>query len=203
MEPAIADLIDELEANRAMFTALCLACGPGDVMRAGPGDHWSVRDHVAHVASYDQLVIGHLASGERPSLASSDPSLGVLMDGDAWNAAEIERRESRDTTSLLDEMEQLRARSLEMLAASSASDVKREVYFPGDARRAPGPVPLRLWLRYWSKHDMLHAQAIVRAIPQLAANADFQAWLADDPLLEALNRETGPTLERGDHGVAN
>jgi hypothetical protein len=197
------DLIDELEANRAMFTALCLACEPADVMRPVPGGLWRVREHVAHVASYDQLVMGHLASGTMAGGAKLDSSFGVPQNGDTWNEAEVKRRESRDITSLLDEMTRLRSRSLEMLTSSSISDAQREVYFPGDARRGAGMVPLRLWLRYWSKHDMLHGQAVVRAVPQLASNADFRSWLADDPLLDALNRETNFDSERGDHGVAN
>ncbi len=203
MDPAIADLIDELEANRAMFTALCLACGPQDVMRLIPGGRWLVRDHVAHIASYDQLAIGHLTLGEMSTLAESDSPLGVPQDGDAWNATEVEQRKRRDITLLLNEMTQLRSRSLELLATVSTGDAQREVYFPGDARRSAGMVPLRLWLRYWSKHDMLHGQAIARAVPQLATNADFQSWLADDPLLNALNREADRESERGDRSVAN
>ena len=104
---------------------------------------------------------------------------------------------------MLTEMGRLRARSLELLAASDGGDIDREVYFPGGARRTSGMVPLRLWLRSWSKHDMLHGQAIVRTVPQLTANADFRSWLADDPILEALNREAEPRTERGDPGVAN
>jgi hypothetical protein len=203
MDPAIEELVDELEANRAMFTALCLSCGPDDVSRVGADDRWAIRDHVAHVASYDQLAIGHLAASASTAMTNPDRSPGEPVDSDAWNAAEIERREGRDITSMLDEMGRLRTRSLELLAANVGGEIDREIYFPGDARRASGMVPLRLWLRYWSKHDMLHAQAIVRAVPQLTANADFQSWLADDPLLDALNRETGPRSERGDSGVAN
>ena len=72
MDPAIEDLVDELEANRAMFTALCLACGPDDVVRVGADDRWAVRDHVAHVASYDQLAIGHLAASASTAITNPD-----------------------------------------------------------------------------------------------------------------------------------
>jgi hypothetical protein len=200
MDPVIAELIDELEANRAMFSALCLACGPRNATRAAPGDRWLVHDHMAHVASYDQLAIGHLVAGAA-SGPEPDATLRETGNGDAWNEAEVQRRSGRDSASLVDEMERLRERSLVLLAASTAGDLEREVYFPGDARRASSMVPLRLWLRYWSKHDMVHAQAIVRSVPELGANDDFRSWLADDPLLDALSRTAELESGRGDHGV--
>ncbi len=36
---------------------------------------------------------------------------------------------------------------------------------------------------------MIHAREMLTALPELAASADFQSWLAEDPLLDALERE--------------
>ena len=47
---------------------------------------------------------------------------------------------------------------------------------------------------------MIHAREMLEAIPEIGANSDFQSWLADDPLLEALQRgERGDGEESGSH----
>lgn len=182
--PFIDTLIDELDANRAMFEALCVALTPDRLVRPVPQQRWTVADHLAHIASYDQLAIAYL-SGIGPSPADS-----AHTDGDAWNDAEVARRAGRPTEVHLGEMESLRFRSLALLRELRPARLDDTVFFPGDARRAAGHIPLRLWLDAWSRHDMIHAQAILRALPELDG-ADFQSWLQDDPVLDALQRE-GP-----------
>jgi hypothetical protein len=177
--PFIDTLIDELDANRAMFEALCVALTPARLPRPVPQQRWSVADHLAHVASYDQLAIG-------PTPADS-----AHTDADAWNDAEVARRAGRPTEVHLGEMESLRSRSLALLRELRPARLDDTVFFPGDARRGPGHIPLRLWLDAWSRHDMIHAHAILRALPELDS-ADFQAWFQDDPVLDALQREGPP-----------
>ncbi|MEE9278337.1 MAG: DinB family protein [Dehalococcoidia bacterium] len=185
MDSSVTPLIDELDANRAMFTALCRACTLEQLSRVPPTGRWSVADHVAHVASYDQLAILHLA-GAAGAAPPDFPNPG--LNGDAWNDAEVQRRSGRTVAALQAEMDALRAAGLALLTALRAEELESDVYFAGDARRSAGMVPLRLWLRQWSKHDMLHARVLLRAIPELALHPDFAAWLADDPLLDALER---------------
>ena len=178
-------LIDELEANRAMFVGLCQALA-GELARAVPGGHWSVGDHVAHIAAYDRIAIHHLSS----RVIGMDPR--PQMDSNDWNESEVRQRAGRTLTALLGEMEDLRAGALALLTTLAEPDLERHVWFPGDGRRSAGDVPLRLWLERWSKHDMIHARKLLHALPHLAASRDFQSWLSGDPLLEALARaETG------------
>ena len=186
MNEFIESLTAEVDANRAMFEALCVACTPEQLGRRGEGDTWNVRDHIAHLASYDQAALLRLA----PEAAAT---LGAKLDveSDEWNHAEVEHRRGRDRTTLRAEMAELRAQTLALLASLPEDRLEQEVPFPPDARRDAGQVPLRLWLERWSKHDMVHARAILAAVPELAGNADFQAWLADDPMLEALTRHNG------------
>ena len=183
---AVDRLSEELEANRAMFVALCRAL-TGELARPVPGGHWSVGDHIAHIAAYDRLAIHHLAS----RVVGMDPR--PQMDSDGWNESEVRQRAGRTLPALLSEMGESRAGAMALLTAVSEPDLQRHVWFPGDARRAAGDVPLRLWLERWSKHDMIHARDLLRALPALGTNRDFQSWLSGDPLLEALARaEAGP-----------
>ena len=88
-------------------------------------------------------------------------------------------------------MAERRAECLGLLLKLPPRGLKRTVWFPGEARRSAGEVPLRLWLERWSKHDMIHAGEILRATPSLGARSDFEDWLRDDPVLDAIARTDG------------
>ncbi len=187
-DTGIARLREELEANRSMFTALCLAV-EGYFDTCAPGDVWSIGAHVAHIASYDQLALHQLAPAVAPAPAARD------VTADAWNAQQVRLRSGRSRRSLVAEMARRRGDCLALLGQLPAGDLRRTVWFPGEARRRAGAVPLRLWLDRWSKHDMVHAHAILRAAPAPAGREDFDNWLRDDPVLEALDR-TAPAVRR-------
>jgi uncharacterized damage-inducible protein DinB len=179
-------VIDELEANRAMFEALCQACQGERLERAVPAGHWTVQDHLAHVASFDELAVGLLrGDGRMAETALASP------DSETWNEAQVARRAGRSLAMLLDEMAAWRERSVGLLAQQTDNSLSAEIYFSGDARRAAGMISVRLWLESWSRHDMVHARWILSALPELAVNSDYQSWLADDPVLDAMEREEG------------
>lgn len=185
MDAAITAATEELEANRAMFTALVRCCPADQIDRPVPESAWRVRDYLAHLAAADQIAAAYLRAaraGENGAATTQGRNL------DQWNGAEVRQRASRSVPVLLAEMESRREQSVALLMDLDDADLDHEIYFPGDARRSPGPIPLRLWLQEWSKHDLLHARDLLRALPSLAAHADFQAWLADDPLLNAIDR---------------
>ena len=189
MDAAIEALIGELEANRAMFAALCRACNPEQMQRMTTAGRWTVLDHVAHVASYDRLAIRHLA--EQTGIDATSVGAAEGSDADAWNEDEVRRRRGRPSAALLSEMGDLREESLALLGAMRDDDLDNDVFFPGDSRRSAVTVPLRLWLQRWSKHDMVHATAMLETVTELATHSDFQSWLRDDPVLNALDREEG------------
>ena len=183
-QSTVRGLVDELEANRAMFEALCLACRGERLERPVPAGRWTVHEHLAHIASYDELAAGLLLGGGREAeTALSSP------DSETWNEAQVAPRAGRSLDMLLDEMTGLRERSAGLLEQQTDERLGVEIYFSGDIRRAAGMISLRLWLESWSRHDMVHARWILAALPELGTNADYQSWLADDPVLDALERE--------------
>ncbi len=186
MDPLIAEIIEEVDANRAMFVALVRACTPHDLAQPLARSARRVLDVLAEAAAADQVALHYLTAPDDPAvprLPGAPP-----FHADHWASAQIRWRSGRDVPTLLREMTQRREECLALLEALRPGDLDREVSFPGDTRRSPARVPLRLWLRTWSKQDMLRAQEILHAVPDLAANADFRAWLADDPYVEAAAR---------------
>ena len=158
MEAVIERLLEELEANRSMFVALCVAVEDAFVHPV-PDDRWSVGDQVAHIAAFDQVALRHLA----PAIATAPP--GAELDSDEWNAREVRRRAGRTRQSLVGEMAERRAECVTLLTRLPAKELRRSVRFPGDAKRSAGRVPLRLWLEQWSKVHML-LEGIGQAIEQ-------------------------------------
>ena len=197
MDASIGELIEDLQANRAMFVALCVASGTERMSMRAADDRWSVREHIAHVAAHDHLTIAYLTAALRSEGTALQPDQPVggtdLADNDSLNETEVQKRAGRSRSALLTEMMEARMHTLALLRGVQTDDLDRQIYFSGDARRSPGLIPLRLWLQQFSKHDMLHAHAILRAIPALADHPDFRAWLADDPVLEAIVREEDPS----------
>ena len=114
---------------------------------------------------------------------------------------QVSERIGRPLTALLAEMGTRRELSTLLLRELPAADFSREVVVPGDARRSEVRIPLLLWMRQWSKHDMLHARAMLRILRDLAEHLDLRAWLNDDPLVDAMERESLPTPD-GSSGEA-
>ena len=113
--PVVRALIDELEANRSIFEALCVACGRLQMGRIVPGGRWTVLEHVAHVASYDALAIQQIeharllqAGPSNPVDEAVAPNGPALPDADVWNEAEVARRAGRTTQMHVAEMEGMR-----------------------------------------------------------------------------------------------
>jgi len=180
VDDIVGQLLEELDTNRSMFVALCSAAEAA-FANPVPDDRWSVGKHIAHVASFDQLALHHLAPSVAPLPTGSD-------DSDKWNAREVRRRAGRSRQSLVGEMEERRSECVALLSRLRTKELRRSVRFAGDARHSAGRVPLRLWLEQWTKHDMIHGHAILQAVPGLPGESDFQNWLRDDPVLEALER---------------
>ena len=52
------------------------------------------------------------------------------------------------------------------------------MYFPGDDKRSPAKIPLRVFLMGWSRHDPIHAADMLKALPERADDPETAAWVA-------------------------
>ena len=142
--------------------------------------------------AYDQVALHQLAPSVAPAPSDDD------QDGDAWERAAGADAGGRSRLSLVGEMTQRRSDCLALLSRLPEKELRGAVWFPGEARRSAGSVPLRLWLERWSKHDMVHGRAILRATTTLGPQSDFENWLRDDPVLEALDRSAATQRPDGE-----
>jgi len=84
---------------------------------------WSVKDVVAHLASYEVLLVDILASvsGDGPT-----PCLDrFLTPGAPFNDDEVAARRGRSRTEVMAELTETHARTLEMIAAIPAETIAR------------------------------------------------------------------------------
>lgn len=94
-----------------------------DWLAPGACGAWSIKDIVAHLASYEQMLIDVLKAhaGEAPT-----PTLDRLLDPDgAFNDDEVARRASLAPAAVLEEYELACAAACERFARLSEDDVRR------------------------------------------------------------------------------
>jgi hypothetical protein len=91
---------------------------------AGACGTWSVKDIIAHLASYEEVLVDILSGSleKQPT-----PSLDRFIEmGEHFNDAEVEKRRGKTMPELLDEFNDAHSRAME-LAARISPDVFRQV----------------------------------------------------------------------------
>ena len=95
---------------------------------SGACGFWSVKDIVAHLASYEEVLIdilsGLLGQHQTPYLDQ------FTQPGGQFNDTEVEKRSGKTMPELLDELNTAHARVIELLAL-----------IPAETRRQPGLLP--------------------------------------------------------------
>jgi hypothetical protein len=164
MEPEQRVFVERARARRWQLEALVAAIPEGYWDRRAPGDDWSARDHLAHLATVDQLVVellDALRQGQQAWLGGPEPA-----------ALERRREDARlrvrgePTGVLLATMRAERGRALAALRSSPATLLDGTVRVASvlDAWGRATSWSLRAYLASWIEHDDLHAEAIRRAI---------------------------------------
>lgn len=112
------------------FTALgCLDGVPDDdVTQPGACGIWSIKDIVAHLASYELVLIDILAS---LTTGDSTPHLDRFLEiGPSFNDVEVDERRERTMDDVLTELNEAHARVLDLVAQ-----------IPAETLRQPGTLP--------------------------------------------------------------
>ena len=114
---------DVLKYGHATFMASHEGLPEAAWLEPGACGAWSVKDIVAHLASYEQMLIDVLKSiaGEGPT-----PTLDhMLAHGDAFNDDEVRRRAALTPAAVLAEYESACAAARERVARLTEDDVRR------------------------------------------------------------------------------
>lgn len=145
--------VHELERERNQLLRNIETCRIRDIDHPLVGD-WSLKDIVAHVASWEAEVVfalKQIAAGHHPALLSFDQS--TL---DAWNADHVERMRGVDFFAVLQRLNAGRERLLDALET-----------FEDEAVGAEG-TPVHSLLRYTIDHDREHWHHIAARLAGMA-----------------------------------
>jgi hypothetical protein len=187
MEPAVAKVIEELDAHRVQFETFCRSLTPAELDRPVPASTWVVRDFIAHLATIDgpveRMFLGVQAArtGEPAS-----PGSGERWDVDRWNDSRVAERRARSIEEILAEAATARAALKQTLQQTTAQDLDYNMPFGGDSKRPATKVRFLSYLQGWCKHDPMHVADMLRAIPE-RRTPDVEQWL-DDPVIAGYQR---------------
>lgn len=175
MLPEVRVFLERAGARRQSLFGLVEAIPPAYWPRTAPGDAWSARNHLEHVATADDFLgslILDIVRGAEPWLAGTADPRGLLF----ARAEAMQRFESLPLEALLDAMAGARSMLVESLARLEPAHLLGPVFFAGhvSAWGEPLPITFSSYLDAWSAHDTAHEAAIRDAVstpPDLVAVA--------------------------------
>jgi hypothetical protein len=177
MDPTVAAVVETLRENRERFIEFSRSLSAEELVRPVPASSWEVRDFIAHLGTLDVPLARFFETIARGEAAPSGSPGDALQDVDAFNDAQVLARRAWPLDQVLAEAAQNRAKLIPALESLSGPQIEQSMHFPGDAKRGPGDVPLKLFLTGWAQHDPIHAADMLRALPERAADAALQAWI--------------------------
>jgi len=177
---AVVQAIENMAQHRHRFEAFCRSLSEEELARPVPAGHWTVKDYIIHLASFDaeinRWIDGVLAG--RPDTPSLNPG-GTPFDVDAWNEEQVSKRRQWRLDEILAEARQLRASLEAQLRLLEDSHIDAVFHFPGDNKRDPADLPYRLFLNGLARHDPIHVADMIKALPERAQDPELKAWLDD------------------------
>lgn len=189
MAGEIDGVIEAIRENRRRFEAFCYSLSEDELMRPVPGTTWVVRDFAAHLDTLDTALVAWIqgapaASSQAPGTATAGPGDGASaeFDVDAFNDTQVAERRSWPLERVFAEAAANRERLIEAMAGITDERMAEPMHFPGDHKRSPADLPLRLFLAGWAQHDPMHVADMIKALPERASDPELQRWL-DNPFV--------------------
>ncbi len=103
---------------------------------------WSIKDNLAHLAAWEQFMVGHYLEGQPASVAMGiDEATMAADDEDIINAMIFQRSQQRSVADVLADSGRVHAATVAALEATSWEDLMRPVA-PDD----PQARPVLLWV---------------------------------------------------------
>lgn len=162
--PTRQELLQRIEASRSDLDRLVLSLTPDQFQLAIDGG-WTVKDHVAHVACWEEELLAIFAGIPRhESLGVLDDS-PILTDTDAINGILRARWSQATSAAVVEHFEATHQRVRSLLDSLSDNELHRPISqfvpVPGEIAQAPvhGWVAGNTW-----EHYAEHAEAIRRLV---------------------------------------
>lgn len=173
MSPEIRSLLARAATNRFILAQLIDQVPADRWDRYAPGDTWSVRDHLCHLATSDDLVALLLEEPE-------DGAFRLGIDLQYMRIPVMGEMCERSLAEILAAMVEARRRLEATLSArcdDAALALPVIIDTPGEWPSAR-QMSLRAYLAAWAEHDVEHTAAIRAAIvtPPSARDLSLAAW---------------------------
>lgn len=175
----ITSAVETMAKNRERFEQFCRSLSEEELSRVVPSGHWTVRDFIIHLLTFDDLmaqwVLGMVGGNFNvPTLGNGAP-----FDIDKWNDERLEEWRDRSLDELFAEAAVEREHFVAAVNQLTDEQIAKVMHFPGDNKRDAGDVPIGLFIVGLARHDPIHVADMVKALPERANDADLQAWLDD------------------------
>ena len=196
MNSRTAAVTDEIGRHREQFERWCRSLSAEELRRPVPESSWRVRDFISHLATIDKTVsvwFAAIADGSglesaMEGLASEgQASEGQRFDIDTWNDAQVAERRDWSLDRIFAEAAETRVAIVRQLARLDDAELDSTIPFGGDSKRPATTIKLIDYLTGWAKHDPIHVNDMIRALPERRQDADVRSWL-DDPVVGGIAR---------------
>jgi hypothetical protein len=174
----VTKTIERTREQRKKFEAFCRSLSEEELNRPVPDSTWIVKDFASHLASLDPTLtqLFKVTAAGKPEEAILTEG-GQPFDIDAFNDDLVAERRAWPLERILDEASANRVGLIAALETISEEDVSRVLSSPGDNKRGPAQLPLKMFLLGWSMHDAIHAADMLKALPERASDAEITAWV--------------------------
>ncbi len=123
----------------AAWTALLATVEPltAEQMSRHSAGAWSVKDNLAHLAEWEQFMLGYHLRGEPPhAVMQMDRATFEQLDEDGINAVLYNRNKDRPAAEVLEGLKRSHAQVMSVLQQTSFADLMKP-HFPDDPQRRP------------------------------------------------------------------
>lgn len=165
MLPEVRVFFERAGARRQSLLGLVEAIPSTYWPRTAPGDAWSARNHLEHVATADTFlddIVARMVDGAETWLAGTADAHGLL----AARAEAMQRFDGLPLDAILDAMAVARTRLARSLAVLERSHLLKPVFIAGhvSAWGEPRAITLGSYLDAWAAHDSAHESSIRDAV---------------------------------------
>ena len=160
-----AELMERIHRTRSELEAAIDGASEARLTTPGGADGWSIKDHLAHVATWEKSLLALLEGRSRPAAVGVDAATYAATDTDGLNAIIHERNKDRPLPDVLDDFRHTHERLLAVLAPLTDDDLHKPYshYQPNDPPHNPDPVV------YWIAGNTYgHYEEHVAAVRALA-----------------------------------
>lgn len=144
---AKAELLERIGASWEALEQTLWGLSPEELTEPRPPDGWSVKDHLAHLAVWEQSLLALLGGRDRDAAIGLTPAAGVDdEDIDAVNAFLYQRHQGRSLADVQAALRQTHAKVVETLKSLSDEDLQRSYsHYQPDAQ-PPDDRPVLGWI---------------------------------------------------------